>query len=62
MPWSTHENITSIVMNFLGGQQAGNAIADVLFGVRCVFFCLCIFVFVYFCVVYYTVQSSSSSV
>ena len=31
-------------MNFLGGQQAGNAIADVLFGVRCVFLCLCIFV------------------
>mmetsp|Transcript_9552 Transcript_9552/g.18119 ORF Transcript_9552/g.18119 Transcript_9552/m.18119 type:complete len:717 (+) Transcript_9552:36-2186(+) len=32
MPWSTNENITSIVTNFLGGQQAGNAIADVLFG------------------------------
>lgn len=32
MPWSQNSNITAIVTNFLGGQQAGNAIADVLFG------------------------------
>lgn len=32
MPWSTNPNITAILTNFLGGQQAGNAIADVLFG------------------------------
>ena len=32
MPWSRHVNISAILVNFLGGQQAGNAIADVLFG------------------------------
>jgi len=32
MPWSQHPNITAILTNFLGGQQSGNAIADVLFG------------------------------
>ena len=32
MPWSTHPNVTAIVMGFLAGQQVGNAVADVLFG------------------------------
>ncbi len=32
MPWSTHPNVTAILMGFLSGQQVGNAVADVLFG------------------------------
>jgi len=33
MPWSQHSNVTAVVMTFLAGQQTGNAVADVLFGV-----------------------------
>jgi len=32
MPWSGHSNVSAIVMQFLAGQQAGVAAADVLFG------------------------------
>lgn len=32
MPWSTHANVSGVLMHFLAGQQVGNAIADVLFG------------------------------
>lgn len=32
MPWSTHANVSGVLMHFLAGQQVGSAIADVLFG------------------------------
>ena len=32
MPWSQESHVAAIMVNFMGGQEAGNAIADVLFG------------------------------
>lgn len=32
MPWISNPNITSVVLAYLPGQEAGNALADVLFG------------------------------
>ncbi|GAA6061711.1 hypothetical protein JCM10212_004943 [Sporobolomyces blumeae] len=32
MPWISHPNVTSVVFGYFPGQEAGNALADVLFG------------------------------